>query len=197
MMRVPRTRCVGYARELGRSGPQLGEQVLMLRHAGCRLENIWNEASDGRNALRMALIDARAGDVFVVAAMLCLGSLKVVGSILADFQKRNIAFRALAEKIDSRAWLGKDVVPHLIRAAEGRRSNDSESILIGLRKAREQGRLGGRRPVLSPQKRAEAADLIIEGKLTMAEIAVRLGVSRRTLYNEGLVSARTKRPKPV
>lgn len=195
-MRRPRTRCIGYACDLGKWGPSFNEQVRMLRSVGCNPDSIWKKGVDGGRALELALIDARGGDVFIVATILCLGSLNAMGSIFADFQKRNVAFRALAQKFDSRAWLGKGAVPDIIRAAEARRSTVSESILVGLQKAREQGRVGGRRPVLSSRKRAEAEKLIARGKLTMAQIATRLGVSRRTLYNEGLASAeKDSRPK--
>lgn len=195
-IRRPGTRLIGYACDLGKWGPPLNEQVRMLRSVGCHSDSIWKEGVDGGRALDLALIDARNGDVFIVATILCLGSLNTMGSILADFQKRNVAFRALVQKFDSRARLEKGAVPNIIRAVEARRSTVSESILLGLQKARAQGRVGGRRPVLSSKKRAEAEKLIVRGKLTMAQIATRLGVSRRTLHNAGLASAqKDRRPK--
>jgi DNA invertase Pin-like site-specific DNA recombinase len=62
----------------------------------------------------------------------------------------------------------------------------SATTLAGLAKANSQGRVGGRRPVLSPEKRAQAVALIEAGQLSMREIAKRLGVSRSSLYNANL-----------
>ncbi|WP_448464221.1 helix-turn-helix domain-containing protein [Martelella sp. AMO21009] len=47
--------------------------------------------------------------------------------------------------------------------------------------AREKGRLGGRKPVMSPEKLAKAQQLISTG-LNVREAATRLKVSKTTLY---------------
>ncbi len=185
-VRRPRTRCIGYVRDLGRRGPPPQEQIRALRSVGCHPDNIHKDGVHGRHALDLALIDARDGDVFIIANILCLGSLANTARVLADLQSRNVAFRALKEKFDSRAWQREDPVGVLVRIADFKRRMASQRIRIGLRRARKQGRIGGRRPVLSAEKRAAAEELIARGKHTMAQIAARVGVSRRTLYNGGL-----------
>jgi DNA invertase Pin-like site-specific DNA recombinase len=146
--------------------------------------------SGATNALELALTQAMAGDVFIVATMRSLPGLQLAAGVLAELQRRGTAFRALAEKFDSRAFIAKDAITPFVRAAATYREAVSERILFGLKRARERGRVGGRRPVLSAEKRAEAERLIARGRHTMAEVAARVGVSRRTLYNGGLIAGK-------
>lgn len=54
--------------------------------------------------------------------------------------------------------------------------------MSGLVAARARGRMGGRKPSLSPKKIQVARPMYAAGDSTVAEIAKVLGVSRATIY---------------
>ena len=111
--------------------------------------------------------------------------------VLEDLQRRQIHFCALDLGIDTRVPHGDVLIVALLRHLDSKHEFRSATTLAGLAKAKSQGRVGGRRVVLPPEKRAQAVALIEAGQLSMREIAQRLGVSRSSLYNAQL----TARPK--
>jgi DNA invertase Pin-like site-specific DNA recombinase len=54
--------------------------------------------------------------------------------------------------------------------------------MAGLAAARSRGRVGGRPPVMTPEKIKVARDLYQARDLTVEEIAKTIGVSRKTVY---------------
>jgi DNA invertase Pin-like site-specific DNA recombinase len=181
-------RNIGYARKLPRT-PSLAQQVRLLRHTGCWLDDIWQD--DGSD-LELAVTQAVEGDTFIVARLEAVFvPNKVFRWVLEELQRKRVHFRALDVGIDTRAAHGDLAIAALLKHLDSKRDFIRSVTLAGLAKARQQGRIGGRRVVLSPDKRAEAIALIEAGELSMAEIAKRLGVSRSSLYNANL-SARSK-----
>jgi DNA invertase Pin-like site-specific DNA recombinase len=184
-------RIVGYAREIGR--PSLAQQRALLVQAGCHPDQIWGEGADTRRTqLDLAMLDCRRRDTFMVASLECVWvPRKRCRQILEDLPRRGVHFVALDMGFDTRGPNGDQVIPALLKHLDVETTFRSTTTLAGLAKANSEGRVGGRRPVLSPEKRAQAIALIEEGQLSMTEIAKRLGVSRSSLYNANL-SARPK-----
>jgi DNA invertase Pin-like site-specific DNA recombinase len=183
-----RGRFVGYARKL-HTGPELSEQILALGEAGCHPDNIWFDvAVEGRRLrqLEHALCDARRGDVFVVAKLKCLGGWKRLATVLDSLQAHGVEFYSIAETLDTRVPGGHLLFATMQTFAPMRGAALSKRIREGLAAARQRGRIGGRRPVLSAERRAAASQLIADGRMTMRDIARRVGVSRSSLYNGGL-----------
>ena len=186
-------RKIGYARKLGR-GPSLVEQVRLLQQAGCDLDCIWedDDSRKGRPRLDLALTQAARGDTFIVARMEALFiPNKVCRRALEYLQQGQIHFCALDLGIDTRVQPVGMVFGVLLFDLDTRYELKSETTLAGLAKANSEGRVGGRRAALTPEKRVQATALIEEGQLSMTEIAKRLGVSRSSLHNANL-SARPK-----
>ena len=75
--------------------------------------------------------------------------------------------------------------------AEFERSLIRERTMAGLAAARSRGRVGGRPPVMTPEKIKVARDLYRARELTVEEIANTVGVSRKTVYRHLVDSPRT------
>ena len=178
---------IGYAREWA-GGLSLDEQIARLKAFGCW--NVWAESGDdtsivGRQ-LSIALIDTRPGDYFVVVDLACLGAASRLAHVFTELQRNSVDLFVLADGLDSRGPDGERYIPEALQLLRVLQNIKSQAIRDGLAEARQQGRIGGRRPVVSAQKLAAANHLISAGQLTMKQIAKKLGVSRSSLYNRGL-----------
>jgi DNA invertase Pin-like site-specific DNA recombinase len=190
------SRNIGYARELPHDQESLAKQVKALRQAGCDDDNIWeSDASDKRrNRLQLALTQAVRGDIFMVARLEAVFiPNKLCRRVLEDLQRRQIHFCALDLGIDTRVQPADAVFGVLLFHLDTRHEFKSATTLAGMAKANAEGRVGGRRVMLSPEKKAEAVALIDAGQLSMTQIAERLGVSRSSLYNAQLSAAQKEK----
>lgn len=125
----------------------------------------------------------RHGDTLVITKLDRLGrSIKNLIDLAANLNERGVALRVLDQGIDTSTPGGK-MFFHIV-AAIGEFEADmiSERTRDGLAAARARGRVGGRRPKLTPTKLATARRLVDEQELTMAQIADVVGCSRATLY---------------
>jgi hypothetical protein len=104
---------------------------------------------------------------------------------------------SLTEQIDTTTSAGR-LQFHIFGAlAQFEREAIRERTRAGLAAARARGRLGGRPPLVTPEKLA-AAQLMRERKHTMNEIVQALGVSRATLYRHlALADSPRYAPGPV
>lgn len=189
----PGPRLIGYARKMDVT-PRLRTQINALRRAGVHHDNLWKDRAGETSQRDLASMDARQGDVLVVAKLQCLSPRKkTLASILVDLPKRGVHFWSLYEGLDTRASSGELVIPGLLAVMENNSRLHSEAIRYGLARAREKGRIGGRRRVLSAED-LQTAEEMIANKQPLEEIAVQLGVCRATLYNSGL-GKRKSRPR--
>jgi DNA invertase Pin-like site-specific DNA recombinase len=175
---------VGYSRvSTADQTAELQEDALAA--AGC--QRIFTETASGvtteRPELSGALAYLRNGDVLVVWRLDRLGrSLKHLVQVVGELQERGVGFRSLHENIDTTTPTGR-LTFHLFAAlAEFERDLIRERTLAGLTAARARGRLGGRKPSLTPRKIQVARRMYEAGDSTVAEIAQVLGVSRATIY---------------
>ena len=180
----PTMSLIGYARvSTADQTPDL--QINALTLAGC--SRIFLETASGADAARVELAAAlnyiRPGDTLVVWKLdrLARSITKLIGTI-EQLNEAGCGFTSLTEAIDTTTPTGK-LVFHIFGAlTEFERSIIRERTVAGLAAAKARGRRGGRPRALSDQSIGAAKALIKDGSLTIAEIAVQLGVSDATLY---------------
>jgi DNA invertase Pin-like site-specific DNA recombinase len=109
-------------------------------------------------------------------------SLKHLVQVVSDLEDRNVGFRSLNESIDTTTPTGRLIFHVFAAVAEFERDLIRDRTVAGLTAARARGRVGGRKPSLSPQKVKIAQRMYDEREGTVSEIAQVLGVSRATVY---------------
>ena len=171
---------IGYAR-VSTPEQDLTPQLDALNAAGC--ERTFTDKASGAKANRAGLAEAlshaRAGDVLVVWKLDRLGrTMKGLVDLAADLSERRIGFRSLTDGIDTAGTAGK-LVFHIMGGMErGLNRWRRTAAVVG---ARREGRVGGRKTVMTP-KRLEAAKKLLASGMPMREIAPAIGVSVPTLY---------------
>jgi DNA invertase Pin-like site-specific DNA recombinase len=174
---------IGYAR-ISTQDQNLNLQRHELKKAGCK--KIYEDMASGKQAVRqglaMALEVLRKGDTLVVWKLDRLGrGMKQLISLTEDLEKRGIHFRSLTDSIDTRTTAGRFFFHVMASLAEMERELIVERTRAGLRAAKEMGRTGGRKRLMTDSKIESAKKLLASG-ISAREVAVNLGVSIPTLY---------------
>ena len=148
---------IGYAR-VSTDDQDTAAQVAALKAAGC--ERIYREKASGgrwdRPELHRLLDQLRKGDVLVVWKLDRLSrSLRDVLTIMERLGEAGAGFRSLTEAIDTTTPAGRMMMQMVGAFAEFERAMLRERTKAGLDSARRDGRIGGRRPKLTPQQQAE------------------------------------------
>ncbi len=164
---------IGYAR-VSTSEQETAAQVAALKAAGC--ERIYREKASGgrwdRPELHRLLDQLRKGDVLVVWKLDRLSrSLRDVLVIMERLGEVKAGFRSLTEAIDTTTPAGRMMMQMVGAFAEFERAMLKERTKAGLDAARQEGRIGGRRPKLSDQQQAEIRKMITKGDKTAADAA--------------------------
>ncbi len=133
-------------------------QVAALKTAGC--ERIFREKVSGgrwdRPELHRLLDQLRKGDVLVVWKLDRLSRpLRDVLTIMERLGEAKAGFRSLTEAIDTTTPAGRMMMQMVGAFAEFERAMLRERTKAGLDVARQEGRIGGRRPKLSAQQQSE------------------------------------------
>jgi len=175
---------LGYAR-VSTQDQDASLQLDALKTAGC-VKVFTDKASgslDRRPQLDRLLDQLRRGDTIVVWRLDRLGrSLKHLIQLIEDLAEKEVGFRSLTEGMDTTSPGGKFIFSIFGGLAEFERSLIRERTLAGLEAARARGRVGGRPPVMTPEKIKVARRLYDAKELTVEEIARTIGVSRKTVY---------------
>jgi len=164
---------IGYAR-VSTNDQETATQVAALKAAGC--ERIYREKSSGgrwdRPELHRLLDQLREDDVLVVWKLDRLSrSLRDVLTIMERLTEAKAGFRSLTEAIDTTTPAGRMMMQMVGAFAEFERAMLRERTKAGLDSARREGRIGGRRPKLSPQQQAEIRRMVSRGGKTAADAA--------------------------
>lgn len=182
---------IGYARvSTVDQNPQA--QLDALLAAGC--EKVFHEKASGAKADRLQLAAAldymRDGDTLVVWKLDRLArSLKQLMETMHGLEARGIGLRSITEAIDTTTAGGR-LVFHVFGAiGEFERSLIRERTLAGLQAARKRGASPGRPAALDDKQKAVARTLL-DGGMAVAAVAKHLGVSRSTLYRQGVISGK-------
>ena len=175
---------VGYAR-VSTADQNLDLQSDALSVAGCM--RVFMDTASGSLADRLQLTAClayvRDGDTLVVWRLDRLGrSLPHLIDTVRALADRGVGFRSVQEAIDTTTPGGRLVFHVFAALAEFERDLIRERTHAGLAAARARGRVGGRKPALTPAKAKAAQGLYDAGGTTVADIARVVGVSRATLY---------------
>ena len=164
---------IGYAR-VSTDDQDTAAQVAALEAAGC--ERIFREKASGgrwdRPQFPRLLNQLRSSDVVVVWKLDRLSrSLRDVLTIMEPLGEVGAGFRSLTEAIDTTTPAGRMMMQMMGAFAEFERTMLRERTPAGVDTARQEGRVGGRRPKLSPQQQSEIRKMVSEGEKTAAAAA--------------------------
>jgi len=157
-----------------------------LKRSGCELifEDKISGKSTNRPGLNRALRQLNAGDTLVVWKLDRLGrSMRHLVSMTEELRQRSINFRSLTDSIDTSTPMGRFFFHIMGALAEMERELIVERTCAGLAAAREQGRIGGRRPKLTQEEWAQAGRLIASGE-SRQRVALIFDVGISTLYKK-------------
>jgi DNA invertase Pin-like site-specific DNA recombinase len=174
---------IGYARISKGDDQSTGAQRRALADAGC--ERVFEEAASGgrwdRPELHRMIDQLRPGDVVMVWKLDRLSrSLKDLLHILEKIEGASAGFRSLTEAIDTTTPAGRMMMQMVGSFAEFERAMIRERTSAGLAEARSEGRVGGRRPKLTPAQSAEIAETVLSGRKTSAQMARLFKISEAT-----------------
>jgi DNA invertase Pin-like site-specific DNA recombinase len=164
---------LGYVR-VSTNHQETAAQVAALKAAGGA--RIYHERASGgrwdRPELHRLLDHLRKGDVLVVWKLDRLSrSLRDVLTIMERLGGSEAGFRSLTEAIDTTTPAGRMMMQMVGAFAEFERAMLRERTKAGLDAARREGRIGGRRPKLSPEQQAEIRKMVTRGDKTAADAA--------------------------
>jgi DNA invertase Pin-like site-specific DNA recombinase len=164
---------IGYARVLT-NDQETATQMAALKAAGC--ERIYREKASGgrwdRPELHRLLDQLRKSDVLVVWKLDRLSrSLRDVLTIMERLGEASAGFRSLTEAIDTTTPAGRMMMQMVGAFAEFERAMLRERTKAGLDTARQEGRIGGRRPKLTDQQQSEIRKMVTRGDKSAADAA--------------------------
>jgi DNA invertase Pin-like site-specific DNA recombinase len=167
------TMLIGYAR-VSTQDQEAAAQIAALKTAGC--ERVFQEKASGgrwdRPELHRLLGQLRQGDVLVVWKLDRLSrALKDVLALMEKVTQAGAGFRSLTEAIDTTSPGGRMMMQIVGTFAEFERAMLRERTRNGLDAARQQGRIGGRRPKLKTHQQQEIVQLVNSGRKTAADAA--------------------------
>jgi DNA invertase Pin-like site-specific DNA recombinase len=174
---------IGYAR-VSTQDQNLDLQTEALRKAGCK--KIFDEKVSGSHAERPGLTKVqealRDGDTLVVWKLDRLGrSVKHLVDLVGELHKRGVQFKSLTDAIDTGTASGRFFFHVMASLAEMERELTIERTQAGLKIARQLGRTGGRKRLMTESKIKSAKKLLASG-VPPRDVAANLGVSVPTLY---------------
>ncbi|HDS8534368.1 TPA: recombinase family protein [Klebsiella variicola] len=174
---------IGYAR-VSTGDQNLDLQKNALVRAEC--EQIFEDTASGTNSrrpgLRRAIRRLKPGDSLVVWKLDRLGrSVRDLIALVSELQDRGIHFRSLTDSIDTSTPAGRFFFHVMSALAEMERELIVERTRAGLAVAREQGRVGGRRRVMTEEV-VERCRRMLENGATRQQIADVIGVGVKTIY---------------
>ncbi|HBM9172468.1 TPA: recombinase family protein [Klebsiella oxytoca] len=174
---------IGYAR-VSTGDQNLDLQKNALIRAECEL--IFEDTASGKNArrpgLKRALRRLRPGDVLVVWKLDRLGrSVRDLITLVSELQARGVNFRSLTDSIDTSTPAGRFFFHVMSALAEMERELIVERTRAGLVAAREQGRIGGRRRIMTTEV-VDRCRRMLEKGATRQQVADVIGISEKTVY---------------
>lgn len=174
---------IGYAR-VSTGDQNLDLQKNALIRAECEL--VFEDMASGKNArrpgLKRALRRLRPGDVLVVWKLDRLGrSMRDLITLVSELQARGVNFRSLTDSIDTSTPAGRFFFHVMSALAEMERELIVERTRAGLAAAREQGRVGGRRRVMTTEV-VERCRRMMDMGATRQQVADVIGVDVKTIY---------------
>ena len=176
----------GYAR-VSTADQNPDHQIDALTRAGVAPENIHLDKISGSKASRpqldLLLRLLRKGDTLKVTRLDRLSrSVLHLVTLGAELREREIGLHVIEQGIDTATAEGRAMFGMLSVLAELQRELIIANTRDGLAAARARGRVGGRRPRLTPEQAALAQELYDKREKTVQQIADLFGVPRSTVY---------------
>ena len=174
---------VGYAR-VSTQDQNLYLQQSALTQAGCT--KIYEDQMSGirseRPGLKLAFEVLREGDTLIVWKLDRLGrSVKSLVDFIGELAGRGVHFKSLTDSIDTTNPSGRFFFHVMASLSQMERELVVERTQAGLIAARQSGRIGGRKRLMTDSKIESAKKLLTNG-IPLKEVAKNLGVSVPTLY---------------
>lgn len=174
---------IGYAR-VSTDDQHTENQIEQLKKAGC--DRIFKETASGgrwdRPELQDCLKHLRKGDVLVVWKLDRLSrSLIDLLRILDKVNHEEVGFKSLTEQVDTTTPAGRLMMSMLGSFSQYEREIIRERTMVGLARARANGRKGGGKHILSNKRQEEVKRQITSGEKTQAEAARDERVSKATI----------------
>ncbi|WP_411546007.1 recombinase family protein [Klebsiella pneumoniae] len=165
-----------------------GDQNLDLQknaliRAECEL--VFEDTANGKRVVNLrsapVLWRLRPGDVLAVQQLDRLGrSVRDLITLVSELQARGVNFRSLTDSIDTSTPAGRFFFHVMSALAEMERELIVERTRAGLAAAREQGRVGGRRRVMTEDV-VEQCRRMLENGATRQQVADVTGVDVKTI----------------
>lgn len=181
----PQIQTIGYGR-ISTPGQNLQRQLDALQEAGCT--RLFSDTASGAKAHRpglTALKDTlRAGDTVLVTSLDRLGrSMSAILNLIHELADRDISVETLDGLSTSpRKPGGKILLAVTAAMAEVERDLIIERTNAGLKSARARGKVGGRKPRLTPAQERAVIAVAATGEHSMTSIAQDFDISRSTLH---------------
>lgn len=174
---------IGYAR-VSTADQNLDLQKEALKDIGC--QKIYEDKATGsyvnRPGLSQAIDQLREGDTFVVWKLDRLGrSVKGLIDFVEKLEQNNIHFKSLTDQIDTGSPAGRFFFHVMASLAQMERELVGERTRAGLNAAKQRGKVGGRKRVMTESK-VESAKKLLSNGIHPQEVARNLSVSIPTLY---------------
>ena len=175
---------IGYARVSKGDEQSNAAQARSLDAAGC--QRVFEEAASGgrwdRPILHDMLRQLRPGDTVVVWKLDRLTrSLKDLLHLIERIETAGAGFRSLTEAIDTTTPAGRMMMQMVGSFAEFDRAMIRERTNAGLAQARLEGRVGGRRPKLTPAQQLDVVENVSSSRRSAAQMARLYNVSEPTI----------------
>lgn len=181
---------IGYVRVSKADGTQvLDLQKDALLNAGVNPSMVYEDFASGkrddRPGLNSCLKSLRPGDTLVIWKLDRLGrDLRHLVDTVDDLSKRGVGFRVLSGEtpIDTSSAQGKLLFAIFGGLAEFERELIRERTIAGLKSARARGRIGGRKPKMTPAKLRLAQAAMGKPGTVVGDLCDELQITRQTLY---------------
>jgi DNA invertase Pin-like site-specific DNA recombinase len=175
---------IGYSR-VSTQDQRTDSQVDALNAA--KVDQLFMEKFTGTKASRpeldKMLSQLRSGDSLVITRLDRLGrSTKDLLNLLGVLQDKGVALEVIEQAIDTATAEGRLFFALVASFSEFESSIMRARTIDGLAAARARGRVGGRKPKMTPARIAEAKKLYAARDKTVQEIADIFQVSRPTIY---------------
>jgi len=174
---------IGYIRvSTNEQNTDLQRNALMSANCDLILEDKISGKSRDRPGLKKALRTLGRGDTLVVWKLDRLGrSMQHLVMLTEELRERGVNFRSLTDSIDTSTPMGRFFFHVMGALAEMERELIVERTRAGLAAAREKGRIGGRRRLMTPEITERARRMLAQGA-TLLQVSLVIGVSVKTLY---------------
>lgn len=174
---------IGYIRvSTSEQNTDLQRNALMSANCDLILEDKISGKSRDRPGLKKALRALGRGDTLVVWKLDRLGrSMQHLVMLTEELRERGVNFRSLTDSIDTSTPMGRFFFHVMGALAEMERELIVERTRAGLAAARENGRVGGRRRLMTPEITERARRMLAQGA-TLLQVSLVIGVSVKTLY---------------